>query len=164
MKKFCYLFPLFLYLLFAGGFHASAFDADRLSSIVGRNVAATSDAFELLMTLMQIEELYPDFESRKTFLRKTGIIPSSWLSKNPADPLTQGDLAYALVKTLRLHGGLKARLFGMNKRFALEELIYQGVMSPVHSRDYVTGEELVAIMTQALNLMAERRGGDVRGE
>lgn len=158
MKKFCCIFSLFLCLFFVGDFHATAFDSERLTQIVGRNAVTLSDAFELLLTLMQIEELYPGFESRQTFLHKTAIIPSDWLSKKPEDPITQGELAYALVKTLRLKGGLKARLLGMNQRFALEELIYQEVMRPGNSQDFITGEELVVIMTRALDLMANRRG------
>lgn len=63
-----------------------------------------------------------------------------------------------LCKALKLKGGIKARIFGLNEAFAMEELIHQGLMRQGHRHDLVTGQELVVIMTRAAEHMKMRLG------
>ncbi|MFH1800083.1 MAG: hypothetical protein ABH891_04455 [Candidatus Omnitrophota bacterium] len=151
---------VFLFLvLFSPGFSGFPYDPEYLNSVVGEKAVKFSDGFEMIMTLMQIEDQYPDFPSQREFLQKTKIIPPEWESRKPGDALRRGELAYMLVKMLRLKGGLKARLLRMNQRFAMEELIYEGIMRAGHGRDLVTGQELVFVMTATANFMADRHEG-----
>jgi len=156
IKRVVGTFVILLCFQFTAAVSVTALDTERLTNLIGQKAVAISDGFEFLMTLMQIEELYPGFDSQKNFLIKAGIIPSDQNSQAAQDPLTRGKLAYALVKTLRLKGGLKARLLGMNERFAMEELLHQNIMRPGHRQDFMTGDELVVVMTNALNFMAMR--------
>ena len=135
-----------------------AYDPDYLTDVVGKTAVQVSDGYELIMILMQIEDRYPDFASRQEFLRKTNLIKEKWSLRSQTDPLRRGELSYMLVKMLRLNGGLKARLLGMNERFALEELISQGIMREGHPLDLVTGQELVLVMTRAAEFMRARSG------
>jgi hypothetical protein len=149
---------LFL-VLFSLGSSGFPYDPEYLNSVVGEKAVKFSDGVEMIMTLMQIEDQYPEFQSQRAFLQKTKIIPPGWESRKPDDVLRRGELAFMLAKMLRLKGGLKARLLGMNQRFAMEELIYEGIMREGHGRDLVTGQELVFVMTAAANFMTARYEG-----
>lgn len=154
--------PWYLSLFFIGVFAflpavpLRAFETQSLTQLAGRQAVTFADGVELILVLMQIEKKYPDFDSRKEFLTKTGILPAKWNAYGASDPLRRGELAYMVVKMLRLEGGLKAHLFGMNRRFAMEELIHEGIMREGHGQDLMTGTELVQVMTQALDFMLRR--------
>lgn len=135
---------------------AYALDTQALSQLVGSKAVTFSDGVELIFTLMQIEKRYPDFEARKKFLMKTGIMPQKWNDYGATDPLVREDLAYMVVKMLGLKGGAKARLVGMNKRFSMEALIHEGIMREGHGMDLMTGTELVEVMAQAADFMLRR--------
>lgn len=133
-----------------------AYDPEYLNEVVGRKAASFGDGCELIMYLLRLEGEYPTFESQMDFLERNRLVRHS-LGKKPANtPLRRDELAYMLGKTLRLKGGLKAQLLGWNRRFAMEELIHQGIMREGHGADFMTGQELVVIMTRAAEHMAGR--------
>ena len=133
-----------------------AYDPKYLQEVVGQKAVSLADGYEMIVILMQLEEQYPNFESQKNFLLQENIIKPSWVEQEHDEPLRLGALAYMLTKMLSLKGGLKARLFGMSERFAMEELIHQGMMREGHKRDLVTGQELVVVMTQAAQFILEQ--------
>lgn len=147
---------LFLTLIFQSAQPVQALDSEALTQIVGSKAVSFADGVEMIFTLMQIEKRYPDFEARKEFLIKTKIMPPKWKERQASSLLYRGDFAYMVAKMLRLKGGLKARLMGMNKRFAMEELIHEGIMREGHGKDLMTGIELVEVMTQSADFMLRR--------
>lgn len=130
---------------------ASAYDPNYLNEVVGRKAVTLADGFELILILMQLEDRYPDFEAQKEFLLDENIIKPAWNDKD--ELLRYGVLAYMLTKMLRLKGGLKARIFGTSERFAMEELLHQGILREGHKEDLITGQELVIIMTQSAQFL-----------
>jgi hypothetical protein len=151
-KAFCIALSLILILAPL----SEAYDPEYLNEVVGRKAVSLGDGFELIMYLMHLEETYSTFESQMEFLKKSRWIPES-LAGKPADTLLRrGELAYLLGKALGLKGGLKARILGWNERFAMEELIHQEIMRAGHPDDFVTGQELVVIMTRAVSHLAGR--------
>lgn len=133
-----------------------SYDIDYFNTVIGEKAVKFADGLETIATLLQIEQQYPDFIAQRKFLEKTGILSPKWKSRSPDDILRRGELAYMLVKMLRLKGGLKARILGMNQRFAMEELIYEGIMREGHQRDLITGQELVYVATSVAEFMAAR--------
>jgi len=135
---------------------AKAYDPDYLNEVVGRGAVSFGDGSELIMYLLQVEEDYVEFETQMDFLEKNGLIQKSMLNNTAGEPLRRGELAYMLCRALNLKGGLKARMLGLHKRFAMEELIYRGVMRQGHNLDLVTGQELVVVVTRAAQLLLDR--------
>jgi len=133
-----------------------AYDATYLNEVVGRKAVSLGDGIELIMIVLHLEEKHTTFDAQIGFMKAHDLIKPS-LTEETSDALLQrGALAYMLCKTLKLKGGLKARLLGLSERFAMEELIYQGIMRQGHSKDLVTGQELVLIMTGAAQHMLSR--------
>lgn len=132
------------------------FDAKYMEEVVGRNAVTVGDGYQLIMYLLGLEGKYSDLESQFEFLRENRIVKKSTLEKPANRLLRRGELAYMLVKALRLRGGLKAWALGMNERFAMEELLYRGIMRQGHGKDLVTGQELVLIMTRAAEHLGRR--------
>ena len=132
-------------------------DAKYLEEVVGRQAVTVGDGYELIMYLLDLEGKYGDAEAQIVFLRENQIAKPSTLEKPPNGLLRRGELAYMLVKALKFRGGLKAAILGMNERFAMEELIYRGIMRKGHGKDLVTGQELVLVMTRAAEHLAQRR-------
>ena len=72
---------------------------------------------------------------------------------DPMKPLRRGLTAYALRKVLNIKGGVFLNLFKENERYALKELAYEGIMSSGNIREILSGDELAATMTRAINYM-----------
>ena len=73
---------------------------------------------------------------------------------------------YMFSKAFDIKRGVILSLFGMSERYALKELVYQGMMSPGNVKDIVSGEELISILTQTGDYrakMREREGGKAKG-
>ncbi len=65
------------------------------------------------------------------------------------EPLTKGEFAFMICKAIRIKGGLHMRLFGPTPRYAIFDLVYEGVMTAGSERDSVSGREAVAIFVRA---------------
>lgn len=151
------VFSLAILLFFTFCQAVQAYDPKYLEEVVGRKAVAFSDGAELIMVLLQLEDEYPDFASRMEFFQENRFIKKEWGEKGPEAPLRRGELAYILVRMLKLKGGLKARFLGLNQRLAIEELIHQEIMRAGHGADLVTGKELVRIMTRTAQHMISRK-------
>lgn len=132
-----------------------------------KRIAYRYDASKALVILMGVENQHIALDSQIHFFKKTNILPKRFGSEfDPMEPLRKGLTAYMFSKALGIKGGLILRLFGMNERYALKELVYQGMMSSGNVKDIVSGEELISILTQAGNhraKMRERDGGKAKG-
>ena len=153
MRKFLYLA---LVLIFALAPLVNAYDPEYFNQVVGRKAVSLGDGCQLIMHLLELEDKHPHFESQMEFLKANDVVKKSILDKPQDVPLQRGELAYMLCKTLKLKGGFKARLLGMNERFAMEELTHWEIMREGHKLDLVTGQELVIIMTQAAQHILSR--------
>lgn len=124
--------------------------------LIPRRIAFRYDASKALVILMGVEKRYIDLDSQITFLEEKNLIPKGF-EFDPKRPLRKGLTAYMFCKALEIRGGLILRLFGMNERYALKELVHQRIISPGNVKDIVSGEELVSILTNAGNHIAETR-------
>jgi len=119
---------------------------------------------EALPAISQVAELTPegqayaqahggpaggkDFEAQCAELVSLGTIPASWRSQSSAY-LTRGKLAYVMCKLLKIQPGLITGLFGTTERYAYRELIHQGLMAAGSDATYVTGSELVSVLSRS---------------
>jgi hypothetical protein len=133
---------------------------DYFAELLSKRVAFFSDACRVLTVLMGVENQYKDFDSQIAFFKERNIIPRRIaLECNPAEPLCKGLTAYMFCEALGIKGGLWLRLFGMNQRYALRELVFEGIMSPGNINDIVSGKELIFILTQAANYLSRGARG-----
>jgi hypothetical protein len=63
--------------------------------------------------------------------------------------LTKGVLAYMLVKSLGIQGGLTMRVAGVSRRYALRECIHAGLIERGSTDEFVSGRELLDIIQRA---------------
>jgi hypothetical protein len=103
-----------------------------------------------------MENDVPEFSSQVASLKQRNIIPSKITAElSPNQPLSKGLAAYMFCQALNIKGGLLLRLFGMNQRYALKELVFQRIMSPGRVKDTVSGKELIVIFTRAIEYMTK---------
>lgn len=116
------------------------------------------DISKAIIILMGVENQFIDLGSQITFLKNENILPKKFEKKefDVTKPLRKGLTAYMFCKALKIKGGILLTLFGVNQRYALKELVHQGVMSSGNVKDVVSGEELVLILTRAGNYMAKK--------
>lgn len=74
------------------------------------------------------------------------------------DRLSKGAAALLFCRALGINGGIGLRLFPKSERYALRELVYEGLMSAEGPEELVTGRELVAMFVAAVDYMEKRRG------
>ena len=89
-----------------------------------------------------------DFDGLCTELVSLKIIPSGWRAERNAS-LTRGRLAYMVCSVLKIQPGLLTGLFGMSERYAHRELAHREVMAGGPDGKFVTGSELVSVLSRA---------------
>lgn len=94
----------------------------------------------------------PTFQARSEALASRGIIRRQWQLR-PDQAIDKGSAAYMIMKVCRIPGGVNMLLFGSwglgDRRYALRELTYQGMLSGGVDYQVVTGPELVSLLSKA---------------
>lgn len=67
-----------------------------------------------------------------------------------------------IVKILKIKGGITMRIFGPSERYALKELAFMNMMDGGMTGRYVTGRELIAILSRADEYLAEQRAKNAK--
>ena len=128
------------------------------AELMPKKIAFRYDACKALVVLMGVEDQYIDLDSQVIFLKEKNLLPKKFETGfDPMEPLQKGLTAYMFCKALGIKGGICLSLFGMSERYALKELVYQGIMSSGNVSDIVSGEELVSIVMQSANYMAKKK-------
>ena len=106
---------------------------------------------------MERDEELIDLDSQVAYLRENGLLSKRFREGfDPMEPLRKGPAAYMFLRALGIRGGIVLHLFGPGERYALKELVFQGMMSPGHVNDLVSGAELVQMMSQAAAYKVQR--------
>lgn len=145
-----------LVLLMPGVLDIHASDTSFYRELAGKQVATLDDGYRAICILRTGKDDGAKFEDRRALLVRDGIVPDSW----PAEPqtkLTKGKLALMVCKALNIKGGLIARIFGMTERYALRELAYLGIMPQKSGHLFVSGTELLSVLSRAARYEARRR-------
>lgn len=139
-------------------------DIGYFKDLLSRRVASGYDALRTLVILLGAEDQYKEPESQISFLKERNIIPKK-IAKDfdPEQPLRKGLVAYMYCQALDIKGGLWIRLFGLNQRYALKELVYEKIMLPGTVQDIVSGKELILILTKSAEYMAKTAGNSIKG-
>lgn len=131
---------------------------DYLQELFSKKTARLSDAAKVLTILLGAKEKDSDFESQLAFLRGNGILSEKLIKEPAADmPLRKGVAAYLFSQALDIKGGIWLRLFGMSQRYALRELVYEGIMRQGSVNEILKGEELVSMFINAVDFLTRKK-------
>lgn len=133
-------------------------DTSYFTGLAFKKITFGYDACKTLVMLMGGEEKYIDLDSQVAFLKEKKLLPKKFISEfDPMQPLRKGLTAYMFCKTLGLKGGFSLRLFGLNQRYALKEMVFAGIMFPGNVHDIVSGEELISVFMLATDYIQKKK-------
>lgn len=107
------------------------------------------DAIYLAVVLLNKQKELTNGPAQFAYLKDNGFLPKTETGDNLNAYIQKGELSCLLCKVLKIKGGIHLRLFGVSERYALAELIYEGIMMPGNWKDIVTGKELVFSFVQS---------------
>ncbi|MCK5491841.1 MAG: hypothetical protein KAJ14_01880 [Candidatus Omnitrophica bacterium] len=121
-----------------------------------KKIAYRYDLYKVIAIILGVESKYTDTDSQIEFLKTNKIIDESLPINFKLDkPLQKGLTAYLFCRALDLRGGILARIIGLNERRAIKELGFQGIISEGNVSDYISGKELIIILTRAASFIVQ---------
>jgi hypothetical protein len=113
--------------------------------LADRHVTSNDDAFHGLLLYVDSHDNSKTYDDRVAALKAKGLLSSSF--SQPADlAVTRGTLAVAICKLLHLRGGIMMHITGPIPRYAVKELVYDGIFPPSSPQQTFSGTEFVGII------------------
>ena len=144
--------------------HGSNDDFEQLEfwhSLAGRPVTSNDDAFHGLLLFLDGSDPASDYPGRVDELRSRRLLPAGFAQ--PAEQtVDRGTLALAIVRALKIQGGLALRLLGrtpLDTRYAVRELQFMELYPPSSPNQTFSGTEFLGIIGK---LEDYRRGQNAR--
>lgn len=119
-----------------------------LRRIFEKDRATYGDACRAILSVVRREHTDADFGANAADLTGRGIVEDWGLQESSL--LTKGTLAYMVCRALDIDGGVTMRVFGITRRYALRECIHRRLMTRGTVDEYVTGRELIDVVTNAM--------------
>ena len=115
---------------------------DRLAD---QPVTSNDDAFHGLLMFLDGDDPAEDYDGRVRALRSRKMLPANFA--RPAEQaVDRGTLAVAIVRALKIDGGLMLRLFGPHPRYAVRELVFMDLYPPSSPNQTFSGAEFLGII------------------
>jgi hypothetical protein len=115
---------------------------DRLAD---QPVTCNDDAFHGLLMFLDGDDPAEDYPGRVRALRSRRMLPAGF--DQPAEKaVDRGTLAVAILRALKIEGGLLLRLFGPNPRYAVRELVFMELYPPSSPNQTFSGAEFLGII------------------
>ena len=111
-------------------------------------VTSNDDAFHGLLMFLDGDDAAEDYAGRVRALRRRGMLPKGF-DQAPDRAIERGTLAVALLKALKIEGGLALRLLGPTPRYAVRELVFVGLYPPSSPQQTFSGTEFLGIIGKA---------------
>ena len=113
--------------------------------LAGRNICSNDEAFHGLILYLDQTDAANDYAGRVQNLKSRGILPGNF--DQPADQaIERGTLAVALVRTLKIKGGLMQRITRDLPRYAVRELMFLDLYPPSSVHQTFSGSEFLGVM------------------
>ena len=117
-----------------------------------------AEAYRGMVMLADGEDKFTNFEQRETSLRDRHILRCEWkLQREQA--IDRGSVAYMVLRILKVRGGVNMQTFGRlgvgDRRYAVRELVYMGMLESTPDYRYMTGGEFVDLLAKADDYMAK---------
>ena len=121
---------------------------DAVRRLYEKDRAGTGDVLRLFLALSKGAPVEGGFDAVRKEAVDLGLADPAW-EMSEAAPVSKGTVAYLLVKTLKIKGGLTMAVFGPSRRYAFLECLYLKLISGGTPGEYVSGRELLDILTAA---------------
>ena len=113
-----------------------------------RPVTSNDDAFHGLLLFLDGNDPADDYAGRVAALRSRHLLPVNF--DEPADrAVERGTLAVAIVRALKIEGGVALRLLGntpLDSRYAVRELMFAELYPPSSPNQTFSGTEFLGII------------------
>jgi len=128
-------------------------------NLTNKGNATYYDAFRIIIILKDGKDS-PDitFDGLKNKLIESKIIPSGWSKVQEKNFINRADVAYMLVKTLSIKGGVTLRVFGLTPRYALRECIMRNLIPNGYPNQLISGGELISVLMHAEKYQDKENG------
>jgi hypothetical protein len=114
-------------------------------TLAERNLTSNDEAFHGLLLYLDTEDPATDYAGRVKALKAKGLLDAGF--NQPAHQAIQrGILAQALVRALKIKGGLMQRLTHDNPRYAVREMMYMDLYPPSSPQQTFSGTEFLGII------------------
>ncbi len=121
-------------------------ELDFIDCMVHKPKCTVADAVRAICMLESGGDIGQNYQQRYEYLKQRGIIRDNWHLK-PEQWIDRGTLAYMLLKTAKIKGGINIFLFASwglgDRRYAYREMLYHELMEEGVSYNYVSGPELI---------------------
>ncbi len=118
------------------------------------------EAYRAMIMLADGEDNNESFAARQEVLQSRGVARAAW-GLEPENVIDAGSVAFMVCRICKIRGGINYNLLGSwglgDRRYAIRELMYRGMIEDSVDYQYVTGQALVALMAKADDLM-EKKG------
>lgn len=114
--------------------------------LANRKVTSNDEAFHGLLLFLDNKDDAKDYTGRVAALKASGVLPK-WFNAPADDAITRGTLSVAIVKILKIRGGVMMTLTGgVDGRYTTKELVDQGLYPPSSPNQTFSGTEFVGII------------------
>jgi len=114
-------------------------------TLAERNLTSNDEAFHGLLLYLSDADPATDYEGRVKELKSRGLLDANF--HQPADQaIERGILAQAIVRALKIKGGVFQRLTHDNPRYAVRELMYMDLYPASSPNQTFSGTEFLGIM------------------
>jgi hypothetical protein len=114
-------------------------------SLAGQNLCSNDEAFHGLLLYLDGTDPANDYAGRVRVLKERKLLNAGF--DQPANQaVSRGTLAVALVRALKIKGGLLQRMTNDHPRYATRELMYMELYPPSSPHQTFSGTEFLGIM------------------
>ena len=124
-----------------------------------QSMVTVAETYRAMLILADGDDAYADFDARRSELESRGIARAEWGLRREAC-VDKGSVAYMVCQVIQLQGGLNLNVMGRltglgDRRYAVRELAYLEIMPAAAPYRYITGGELVDVLSKADRYMSE---------
>ncbi len=132
-------------------------EMEYIVALADKPVASMADAI-VTLTLFKGESPWGrGLDELSARLVKKEIFDVDWVAQEK-DPLTFGKISYMICQACEIEGGIWMRFFGPSERYCFKEALYLEIIPAGSIHRYLTGEQLLDILSAA-QLYCEDRAG-----
>ncbi|MEZ0266589.1 MAG: hypothetical protein ACAI43_17810 [Phycisphaerae bacterium] len=114
-------------------------------TLAGRNLCSNDEAFHGLLLFLDGTDPATDYAGRLALLKKRGLVHADF--NEPGDlSVKRGTLAVAIVRTLKIKGGLFQHLTNDHPRYATRELMFMELYPLSSPHQTFSGTEFVGVI------------------
>ena len=121
-------------------------EMDFLDCMVRKPKCTVADAVRAIGIFVAGEDPGKNYDQRYEYLLERKIVRTAW-KLNPDQWIDRGTLAYMMLKSADIKGGINMLLLGSNglgdRRYAYREMMYLNLMQEGVDYNFVSGPELV---------------------